>query len=44
MFEAVSVSEWKPSDSTLTAPVAMPVAILAAATIRLRRKTRQRTC
>jgi hypothetical protein len=44
MLEAVSVSEWKPSDRTLTAPVARPSVILAAATIRLRKKTRHRTC
>jgi hypothetical protein len=44
MFEAVSVSEWKPSDRMLTAPVVRPSVILAAATTRLRKKTRQRTC
>ena len=40
MFEAVSVREWKPSDSTETAPVVRPSAIFAAATRKLRRRTR----
>ena len=43
MFDAVSVREWKPSDRMLTAPDDRPRVILAAATIRLRKKTRQRT-
>jgi hypothetical protein len=44
MFEAVSVREWKPSDRMLTAPETSPREILAAATTRFRKKTRQRTC
>jgi hypothetical protein len=43
MLEAVSVREWKPSERTLTAPVARPRAIFAAATTRFRTKTSQRT-
>ena len=43
MLEAVSVREWKPSERMLTAPEVKPSTILAVATIRLRKKTRQRT-
>jgi hypothetical protein len=39
-FEAVSVSEWKPSERTETAPEVSPRAILAAATAKLRTRTR----
>jgi hypothetical protein len=39
-FEAVSVSEWKPSESTETAPLLNPRAIFAAATTKYRKRTR----
>ena len=42
-FDALSVSEWNPSERTLTAPVTKPKAILATATRRLRTRTRVRT-
>src|SRR5688500_12082056 len=42
-LEAVSVWESKPSESTVTAHVVKPSAILAAATARLRKRTRKRT-
>ncbi len=43
MFDAVSVSEWKPSERTLTAEVATPKTILDTATTRFRMRTRART-
>ena len=38
-FEAASVSEWKPSDRMLIAPLEYPKAIFATATPRLRKRT-----
>src|SRR5262245_20841066 len=42
-FDAPSVSEWKPSERMLTAPLVYPNTIFATATIRLRKKMRTRT-
>jgi hypothetical protein len=43
IFAAESVSEWKPSDRMLIAPLAYPNAIFAIATLTLRRSTRMST-